>query len=130
MNNVIQNVWQQSWSEPANKNSKLFTITPGLGEWHPGLWTNRHEEIILARLPTGHTYVTHSYLIKGVEQPLCIPCNAPLTVKHIHVDSIDLAPKRQRLFNVDSLTTLFDTVKLEYVLDFLKEISPYKKLKI
>ena len=94
INNFIQNVWQQSWSDPANQNNKLFTIKPGLGEWLPGLRTNRREEIILARLRIGHSHFTHSYLLKGEEEPQCIPCNAPLTVNHILVDCVDLAPTR------------------------------------
>ena len=79
----IQNVWQQSWNDPANRNNKLFAIKPGLGEWLPGLRINRREEIILARLRIGHSYITHSYLLKGEEEPQCIPCNAPLTIKHV-----------------------------------------------
>ena len=54
IHNFIKNVWQQSWSDPANHNNKLFTIKPSLGEWLPGLRTNRREEIILARLRIGH----------------------------------------------------------------------------
>ena len=118
INNFIQNVWQQSWSYPANQNNKLVNIKPGLGEWLPGLRTNRREEIILARLRIGHSYITHSYLLKGEEEPQCIPCNALLTIKHILVDCVDLAPIRQRFFDVDSLTTLFDTVKLSLFLIF------------
>ena len=121
-------MWQQSWSDPANHNNKLFTIKPDLGEWLPGLRTNRREEIILARLRIGHSYITHSYLLKGEEEPQCIPCNAPLTVKHVLVDCVDLAPTRQRFFDVDSMTTLFDTVKFESIFDFLKEIHLYKKI--
>ena len=128
INNFIKNVWQQSWSDPANQTNKLFTIKPGLGEWLPGLRTNRREEIILARLRIGHSHITHSYLLKGEEEPQCIPCNAPLTVNHIFVDCVDLAPTRQRYFHVDSLTTLFDTVKFESVFDFLKEVHLYKKI--
>ena len=128
INNFIKNVWQQSWSDPANQNNKLFTIKPGVCEWLPGLRTNRREEIILARLRIGHSYITHSYLLKGEEEPQCIPCNAPLTVKHVLVDCVDLAPTRQRFFDVDSLTTLFDTVKFESIFDFLKEIHLYKKI--
>ena len=56
------------------------------------------------------------------------PCNAPLTVNHVLVDCVDLAPTRQRFFDVDSLTTLFDTVKFESIFDFLKEIHLYKKI--
>ena len=128
INNFIKDVWQQSWSDPANQNNKLFTIKPGLGEWFPGLRTNRREEIILARLRIGHSYFTQSFLLKGEEKPLCIPCNAPLTIKHVLVDCVDLAPTRQRYFHVDSLTTLFDTVKFESIFDFLKEIHLYKKI--
>ena len=128
INNFIKNVRQQSWSDPANQNNKLFAIKPSLGEWLPGLRTNRREEIILARLRIGHSHITHSYLLKGEEEPQCIPCNAPLSINHILVDCVDLAPTRQRYFQVDSLTTLFDTVKFESVFRFLKEVHLYKKI--
>ena len=98
--NFIQNVWQQSWSDSANQNNKLYTIKPGLGECLPGLRTNRREEIVLVRLRIGNSYITRSYLLKGEEQPQGIPCNAPLTVKHLLVDCIDLEPIRQRYFIV------------------------------
>ena len=71
--------------------------------------------------------LTHSYLLKGEEEPQCIPCNAPLTINHILIDCVDLAPTRQSFFHVDSLTTLFDTVKFESLFDFLKEIRLYKR---
>ena len=128
INDFLRKVWQQSWSDPANQHNKLFTIKPSLGEWLPGLRTNRREEIIIARLRIGHSYITHSYLLKGEKEPQCIPCNAPLTVKHVLVDCVDLAPTRKRFFDVDSLTTLFDTVKFESIFDFLKEIHLYKKI--
>ena len=129
INNFIKNVWQQSWSDPANQNDKLFTFKPSLGEWLPGLRTNRHEEIISARLRIGHSHITHSYLLKREkEEPQCILCNAPLTINHILVDCVDLAPTIQRYFHVDSLTALFDTVKFESVFDFLKEVHLYKKI--
>ena len=79
----IQDVWQRSWCDPLNKNNKLFTVMPALCEWLPGLRSNRREEIVSARLRIGHTYLTHSYLLKGEEAPQCVSCNAPLTVEHI-----------------------------------------------
>ena len=124
----IKNIWQQSWNDPINQNNKLFTVKPTLGEWLPGLRTDRRKEIILARLHMGHTYLTHSYLLKGEEEPQCIPCNACLTVKHIFVDCVDVAPSRDKFFNVDSMTTLFETVKLESIFEFLKEVNLYKKI--
>ena len=124
INNFIRNVWQQSWSDPANQNNKLFTTKPSLGEWLLGLQTNRREKIILARLRIGHTYVTHSYLLKGEEEPKCTACNESLTVKHILVDCVDHAPSRQKYFDVDSMATLFNTVKLEFVFDFFERDKP------
>ena len=106
--------------------SKLFITKPSLGEWLPPLQTNRREEIILARLRIGHTYVTHSYLLEG--EPKCIACNEPLTVKHILLDCVDHTPARQKYFDVDSMATLFNTVKLESVFDFLKETNLCKKI--
>ena len=76
----LQNVWQQFWNDPANRNNKLFAIKPGLGEWLPGLRINRREEIILTRLRIGHSHITQSYLLKGEEEPQSIPCNAPLII--------------------------------------------------
>ena len=32
INNFLRSVWQQSWSDPANQNNKLFTTKPSLGE--------------------------------------------------------------------------------------------------
>ena len=76
-------MWQQSWNDPANRNNKLVNIKPGLGEWLRGLLKNRREEIILVRLRICHSYIMHCYLLKGEEEPQCIPCYAPLTIKHI-----------------------------------------------
>ena len=78
------------------KTTLFFTFKPGLGEWLPELLTNRRKEVILARLRIGHSYITHSYLLKGEEQPECISCNGLLTIEHILRDRVDLAPTRQR----------------------------------
>ena len=34
----------------------------------------------------GHSYVTHSYLLKEEDQPQCVACNSPWTVMHDCVD--------------------------------------------
>ena len=62
-------------------------------------------------------YIDPSYL-KGEKLSHSIPCNAPLTVKHLFVDCIDLAPTRQKFLNIDNVITLFETVKLEAVFEF------------
>ena len=128
INDFIQDIWQRSWCDQLNRNKKLFTVKPDLGKWLPGLRCNRREEFILARLRIGHTYFTHSYFLKGEGAPQCVSCNVPLTVKHILIDCIDLEPSRQRFFNVDSMRILFETVKLELIFEFLKEVNLCKKI--
>ena len=41
-----------------------------------------YKEVVLARLRLGHTRVTLSYLLLGEEQPQCVGCDAPFTVRH------------------------------------------------
>ena len=127
INSFIQDVWQRSWTDPSNQENKLFVIKPNISEWLPGFRSNRREEIILARLRIGHTHMTHSYLLKGEELPECIPCNTTLSVKHLLIECTDLAPYRDKYFHADSLKKLFDTVKLESLFDFLREVNLFKK---
>ena len=51
---------------------KLHSIKPILSEWRPAYKLDRKEEIVLTRLRIGHSYATHSFLLKGEEQPMCI----------------------------------------------------------
>jgi len=37
--------------------------------------------VIINRLQIGDTCHTHSYLLSGADQPECMPCQCPLTVK-------------------------------------------------
>ena len=107
---------------------RSFKSMPNISEWLPGFRLNRREEIILARLRIGHTHMTHSYLLKGEDLPECIPCNTTLSVKHLLVECTDLAPYRDKYFHAHSLKTLFDTVKLESLFDFLKEVNLFKRI--
>ena len=72
--------------------------------------------------------MTHSYLLKGEQPPECIPCNSILSVKHLLIECTDLAPYRDKYFHFDSLKALFDTVKLESLFEFLKEVNLFKKI--
>ena len=49
----------------------------------------RRDEVVLSRLRLGHSYLTHSYLLKGEPPPECVTCNCRLTISHILVDCIE-----------------------------------------
>ncbi|KAG1677310.1 RNA-directed DNA polymerase from mobile element jockey [Nymphon striatum] len=60
-------------------NNKLHAIKPKLGEWALAYRKSRKEESILCRLRVGHTYLTHSFLLRNEAQPVCGRCQQPLT---------------------------------------------------
>ena len=74
---------------------------------------------MLARIRIGHSYATHSYLLKKEDQPQCVACNSPLTVKHIMLDCVDFDLVRTDYFNVDSMKELFEKVQADSILAYV-----------
>ena len=126
INTFVHNKWQMSWN--AAVFNKLHSIKPSLGEWQPNYRIDRIEEVTLARLRIGHTFITHSFLLKGEDWPLCIPCQEPFSVKHFLLDCTDFRIIRSRFYRVNGLKELFDTVEPVRIFSFLKEIGLYNKI--
>ena len=101
----ILDQWQTSWNNSIVY--KLLEIKPTIGEHQSVIRNNRKEEVVLARLRLGHTRVTHSYLLQGEEQPHCVGCDAPFTVRHILFECGDFAQVRNNCFHVDNMNRLF-----------------------
>ena len=75
-------LWQSEWDEfPGNKLYKIFPVLKKIIVFCPR--TNRKEETVMARLHIGHSFITHSFLLKGEEPPVCIGCDKRLTIEHI-----------------------------------------------
>ena len=102
---------------------KLHSIKPSLGEWQPSYRIDR-KKVNLARLRIGHTFITHSFFLKGENWPLFIPCQEPFSVKYC----TDFRIIRSRYFRVNSLKDLFDIVEPVRIFLFLKEIGLYNKI--
>ena len=97
INKYILDQWQTSWNTSIG--NKLLEIKPTIGE-HQSAFRNIREEVVLARLRLGHTRVTHSYLLQGEDQPHCVGCDAPFTVRHILLECGDFARVRNNCFHV------------------------------
>ncbi|KAG1674651.1 Heat shock protein cognate 4 [Nymphon striatum] len=80
-------------------NNKLHAIKPKLGEWALAYRKSRKEESILCRLRVGHTYLTHSFLLRNEAQPVCGRCQLQLTVRHVLVDCAALTSVRSRFYS-------------------------------
>ena len=105
MNKYLFNKWQSVWDTAVD--NKLHSIKPVLSEWQPAYRMGHKDEIVLTRLGTGHSYATHSYLLKGDEQPMCIPCDAPFTIKHVLLNYVDFENARNRYYRVSTLKRTF-----------------------
>ena len=126
INHFISNKWQERWSScPDNK---LFKIKPTLGEWPPGFRNSRKEEVVLSRLRIGHTYFSHSYILRQEDPPECTACQEIYSVRHVLIDCIDLGLIRPRFYTVPDIKTLFDTVSVDRILSFVKEVDLFTKI--
>ena len=124
--NSFTKKWQQRWD--IYTHNKLFQIQPTLGEWRPAFRTSRREEVVISRLRIGHTRLTHSFILKQEPQPQCLTCQTTCTVKHILIECRAFAVTRKRFFKVTSLTELFENVKIDDFLSFLRETGLYEKI--
>ena len=123
INKLFHAKWQQRWNK--NIHNKFFQIQPILGEWRRAFRKSRREQVIISRLRIGYTRLTHSFMLKQEQQPQCLICQPPCIVKHILIESRAFALIWKYFFKVNSLIDLFENVKIDYVLSFLREIGLY-----
>ena len=126
INNYVLSQWQASWDTAVF--NKLHAIKPNIGNGSSAIRNLRREEVVITRLRIGHTRITHSYLLNHEEQPFCIVCNQPFTVKHILIDCIDFLQTRKKYYRANDLPQLFQDVPVDNILSFLKEINIFNKI--
>jgi hypothetical protein len=73
--------WQGEWAEIVN--NKLRVVKPSVRAWKSSCCYTRRDEVILNRLRIGHTRLTHGFLLRGEDAPMCAHCDSPLSVVHI-----------------------------------------------
>ena len=126
INKYILNQWQTSWNNSIG--NKILEIKPTIGEYQSVVRNIRKEEVVLARLRLGHTRVTHSYLLLGDEQPQCVGCDAPFTVRHFLLECGDFAQVRNNYFYVENMKQLFQDKYIDSIMTFLRQINLFKKI--
>ena len=96
VNSVFRQKWQAQWN--VCPDNKLFQINPTVGDFCVWTGLSHREKTVITRARIGHTYFTHSYLLKGEDMSWCIPCHYPNTVKDILLDCIDLRDIRIKYY--------------------------------
>ena len=72
--------------------------------------------------------MTHSFILRKEEAPICAACNVVITVEHILIECADLLETRKKYFEKKILYSLFRNVIPEVVFDFLREIGVFYKV--
>ena len=72
INTYILRKWQELWSSCTN--NKLHQVTQTIGVKSPSRRMSWRKEGVMVTLQLGHTHVTHSYLLKREEAPICMAC--------------------------------------------------------
>ena len=72
--------------------------------------------------------MTYSFILRKEEDPVCVACNAVITVKHILIECANLVQIRKKHFEKRSLFSLFRNVIPEVIFDFLREIGVFYKI--
>ena len=94
----VYQVWQKEWDETGLVSNKFHEILPKLPDKLLSFCNTRKENIVLNRLHIGHSYLTHSFILRREEAPVCVACDVVLTVKHILLECADLLDIRKKYF--------------------------------
>ena len=124
----VYQTWKNEWDETVLVSNKFHEILPKLPDKLLFFCNTRKENIVLNRLHIGHSYWTHSFILRKEEAPVCVACNAVITVKHILIKCADLLEIRKKYFEEKSLFSLFWNVIPEIIFDFLREIGVFYKI--
>ena len=54
----------------------------------------------------------------GEEQPQCVGCDAPFTVRHFLLECGDFAQVRNNCFHVDNMKELFQDIHIDSIMTF------------
>ena len=105
INNFLHRKWQQRWNR--NINNKLFQVKPILGEWCPAFRKSRKGQVTITQLRIAHSRLTHSFILKQEQKPLCSTCQTPCTIKHLLLKCKVFNDTRKRYFHANTMKDLF-----------------------
>ena len=104
---------EKEWQKHLNTNNKFHSIKPILEELEVGFKKGKER--------------SHSFILKGKDQPISTICQATLTVKHIFTECTHLAPVKHKYYKENNIKKLFENVEINKIISDLKSLNIYKK---
>ena len=71
----VYEMWQKEWDETVLVSNKFHEIIVKLLDKLLSFCNTRKEDTVLNRLHIGHSYFTHSFILRKEEAPVCVACN-------------------------------------------------------
>ena len=99
VNKHVLELWQSDSEWDEFLENKLHTIFSNLKLCTICARTDRRQVIVICGFHIGHSYVTHSFLLKSEEPPMCIVCDELLTVELTLLFCSDLIEIRERFYS-------------------------------
>ena len=93
----------REFDETVLVSNKFHEILPKLPDKLLSFCNTRKENTVFNRLHISRSYLTHSFILRKEEAPVCVACNVALTVKHILIECADLLEIRKKYFEEKSL---------------------------
>ena len=110
VNSYIQQEVQIKWDVSIHGRD-LYFLKPTLGPPKRFRHLTRAEEVVITRLRIGHTKATKSHILSWGPPTACQHCGQTLTIEHILLECTVLQQSRDEHYTVDSLRTLFETIR-------------------
>ena len=121
-------VWQRESDEAGLVSNKFHDILPRLSGKLLSFCNTRKENTVLNRLHIGHSHLTHSFILRKQQDPVCVMCNTVLTIKHILSECAELLEVRKQYFEQKSLYSFFRNLSPDIIFDFLRESDVFYKI--
>ena len=91
------------------------------------LFVTQGRKTVLNRLHIGHSYLTHSFILRKEEAPVCVILRLQLNIYWFNALTCWKSGKNI-YFKQKSLHSLFRNVNPEIIFDFLSEIGVFYKI--
>lgn len=122
----IKDEWKREW-----QTSRVFLrrIKNDVDRWVSIDHLSRRDQVVMNRLRTGHTTLTHSYLMEGSpDPPICEACSsAALSVRHV-VSECKFYEGRRKALGINMGYLANDMGKNQKLIEYLKEINVFDRI--
>ena len=127
LKSAINSSWIEEWRNIQQPNKlKSVAPDPSSSPYSIGIG-NRRNQVVYCRLRTGHSALTHGFLLQRNDPPMCSRCDCPLSIAHILVDCPRYSSDRRDIGLSTTLQDIFrpDAESVHRLLDYAKKIQIY-----